>query len=203
MLKNNFIRFTVTLFIICVMASALLSFVYSQTKDKIQAQKDLEEQESLKEVLPDASDFDFIEQDTNSYYIGKDDEGKIIGYVFKTEGKGYASDIVTMVGVDVRGVANVIGGIKILSQNETPGLGSKIVEVKQDKTIWSVLLEKESSDKKEVEPKPWFQEQFQGKRIDQLEDVETITGATISSKAVIDSVKNKAKEILEIIQNDR
>ena len=93
------------------------------------------------------------------------------------------------------------GFIKILSQNETPGLGSKIIEVEQDETIWSAL----SQEKKEeaAVPKPWFQEQFRGENIDSLDQIETITGATISSTGVIDSIREKAEIILEEIKNDR
>lgn len=194
---NNFLRFGLTLCIICLIAAGLLSSVYSLTKDKIAAQKENEEKLSLNEVLPQAKDFEFIDRGENSFYIGTDAKGKIEGYAFTVEKRGYSSDIVTMVGIDSDGN---IKGIKILSQNETPGLGSKIVEVEQDKTIWSVLSKEQQE---EAPPKPWFQEQFRGKNIKNLDQIETITGATISSTAVIDSITEKAKIIIEEIKNAR
>lgn len=54
-----------------------------------------------------------------------------------------------------------VHGIKILSQKETPGLGARIEE-------------------------PWFQRQFSEEDIN---DIDTITGATISSGTVIGIVK--------------
>lgn len=197
MLGNNFLRFGLTLFIICLIAAGLLSSVYSLTKDKIAAQKESEEKLSLSEVLPQAQEFKFLDRGENSFYIGTDTKGKIVGYAFTAEKRGYSSDIVTMVGIDSEGN---IKGIKILSQNETPGLGSKIVEVEQNKTIWSALSKKQEE---EIIPRPWFQEQFRGKNIKNLDQVETITGATISSTAVIDSIKEKAKIILQEIKNAR
>lgn len=218
MQKNNYLKFGATLFIICLVASGLLSLVHSLTKDKIQDQKDNEEKMGLMDVLPKAKDFEFMDRGDNSFYVGTDAQGGIVGYAFVAEKRGYSSDIITMVGITGDGA---IQGIKILSQNETPGLGSKIVEVKEDRTIWSVLSNKSES---KVAPKPWFQEQFQGKNINDsyqidavtgatisssahvnslMSQIETITGATISSTAVIDSIKERSEVILEEIKNAR
>lgn len=194
MQRNNYLRFGATLFIICLVAAGLLNSVYSVTKDKIKAQKEKEEKLSLRDVLPQAQNFKFIDRAENSFYVGTDSQDKIVGYAFIAEKRGYSSDIRTMVGIDLDGT---IQGIKILSQNETPGLGSKIVEVKEDKTIWSALSKKSTAEKV---PKPWFQEQFRGKNIENLEEIEAITGATISSMAVVDSIKEKAEVILNEVQ---
>ena len=198
MKRNDYLKFGATLFIICLIASGLLSSVYSLTKDKIEAQKAREEKLSLEEVLPQAQNFDFIDRGENSFYVGKDAQDNIIGYAFVAEKRGYSSDIVTMVGITEDGT---IQGIKILSQNETPGLGTKIIEVESDKTIWSVLS-KESTEAISVEiPKPWFQEQFKRKNVRNLDEIEIITGATTSSETVIDSIKEKAEQILEVIKD--
>lgn len=197
MQKSNFVKFPATLFIICFVASGLLGVVYSNTKDKIQAQND--QTKSLKVVLPQAQDFRFVERGENSYYVGKVSDGTIAGYVFDAKKKGYASDIVTLVGITEEGI---ITEIKILSHNETPGLGSKISEVTQEGTIWTVLL-KDSQPQGEAEAKPWFQKRFEGHDARSLEDVDTITGATISSKAVIDSIQQKAEKIMGEINNGR
>ena len=195
MKKNDYLKFAVTLFVICLIASGLLSSVYSLTKDKIESQREEEEISSLKEVLPQAQNFSFIDRDKNSFYVGTDTNSAIVGYAFLAEKRGYSSVIITMVGISEDGK---IQGIKILSQNETPGLGTKIVEIKSDKTIWS-LLSKETTDTKVL--RPWFQEQFKGKNIKNLDEIEAITGATISSQAVIDSIKEKAGQVLDVIKN--
>jgi len=82
-----------------------------------------------------------------------------------------------MVGMDTNGI---ITRIKILSQNETPGWGTKIIQAANG------------------ESEPWFQRQFSGKEASHLDHaVDAITGATITSKAVIESVQQKAKMIIE------
>jgi len=86
--------------------------------------------------------------------------------------KGYSSDIEILVGIDKD---RKVSGLKILSQRETPGLGAKIVQ-KQ------------------------FLDQFIGKQLgDPLEpkkDIDAITGATISSRAVCNGVRQVLKSAL-------
>ncbi|MBI5873545.1 MAG: FMN-binding protein [Candidatus Omnitrophica bacterium] len=197
MLKSNYLKYAATLAIICLAASGLLSVVFNLTQPKIIYQKMLEEQASLKEVLPQAANFEPVKEGEDIiYYNAKDAGGNIIGYAFKASKKGYSSDIVTMVGVDTDGV---ISHIKILSQNETPGLGTRISEVIQKETLWDIVLKKV---KLGLPPAPWFQGQFDGKRAEALKgSVNVITGATVSSRAVIDSIENKAKEIMEKVKH--
>ena len=83
-----------------------------------------------------------------------------------------------------------ITGIKVAFQQETPGLGTKIEEIKGKDT------------------EPWFQKQFRGKRGEQLvvvrsEDpdaIEAITGATISSTAVTKSVREAVEKLKKVLE---
>ncbi len=195
--NNNYVRYAATLAIICLAASGLLSVVYNVTRPKILQQKLLEEQSSLKEVLPDAADFEAVKDGEEIlYYKALDKKGSVSGYAFKAVKRGYSSDIVTMVGMSPEGV---ISHIKIVSQNETPGLGTKICEVIQKETLWDIVLKKV---KLASAPAPWFQSQFDGKRADMLDSqISVITGASISSRAVIDSIQGKAKDVMEMIKN--
>lgn len=161
---------------ICVIASGLLAGVYSLTRPRIIIQAQKQEEATLKEVFPAAGRFQQIksEEGETVYYkvYAKDDS--FLGVAFKAYGKGYSGQIETMVGMDIIGT---IETIKILNQSETPGLGVRITE----------------------EP---FTGQFNRKKVRDLSKVQAITGATISSKAVIDSVRKKAQEIEGLIKND-
>lgn len=170
------IRYGFILALICIVASGLLAVVHSLTKLKIIAQAQEEEEMSLKEVMPQGEKFIPVKKGEEIlYYKVNDKDDKFIGVAFKAEGDGYSSDIETMVGMTKDGT---ITNIKILSQNETPGLGMQVTE-------------------------PAFLNQFSNKNIKNLNEVQAITGATISSTAVIDSVQIKAKEIQKLIQNER
>jgi electron transport complex protein RnfG len=107
------------------------------------------------------------------YYKAYDKDDRIVGVAFKANAKGYASNIETLAGMDQQGA---ITAIKIISQNETPGLGARIEE--RD-----------------------FTSQFANRDLKGLAEVQAITGATISSKAVIDSVKQKAQEVKELLKS--
>jgi electron transport complex protein RnfG len=182
MLKHGFI-----LGVICVVATGLLAVVNLLTAPRIAQQAEEELQSSLKDVLPQASRFETVNQE---YYLAWDANGQKAGVAFIAVKKGYSSEIQTLVGMQLDGT---ITAIKILSQNETPGLGTRVTEVKNDLTFIDLFRGK----KKNGQVLPWFCEQFRGRNSSDLSSVQAITGATISSRAVIDSVKEKAAAIKE------
>lgn len=198
-MRNNYLRYSATLAIICLAASGLLSVVYNITQPKIIAQKRTEEEQSLKEVFPQASRFDPVYEGQELLYykaLGASEER--LGIVFIAVRRGYSSLIQTMAALDPQGR---IINIKVLDQNETPGLGTKIVEVIQKETVWDLLLKGVKLSKP---PQPWFQAQFKGCSVRDLAgQVDTISGATITSGTVIRSVQEKGGEILERISNGR
>ncbi|MDD5019917.1 MAG: FMN-binding protein [Candidatus Omnitrophica bacterium] len=197
-MKNNFLKFAATLFIICLAASGLLSVVHRFTLPKIIEQAQAEESQSLKDVFPQAKSFEPVKKgDDVFYYKALDDKNAVLGYAFKASRRGYSSDIVTMVGM---GPDGVIRKIKILSQNETPGLGTRVTEVIQKETLWDVLLKKVQLKEK---PEPWFQAQFSGQKVETLaSSVDAISGATITSQAVIVAVQGRAGEVMEMVRHE-
>lgn len=195
---KEIVRYGFILALICIIASGLLAAVHSLTKARIIAQAQAEEKAALLEVLSEGINFEAVKAGGDIiYYKAHSKENKFVGVAFKASAKGYSSQIDTISGMTRDGA---ITAIKILNQNETPGLGTKIVEISDDTTIWDVAKGKK---KAQTIKKPWFQERFKGKKIEDLKDIQAITGATISSKAVIDSVEKKAKEIKELIENEK
>jgi electron transport complex protein RnfG len=98
-----------------------------------------------------------------------------MGVVFKAKGKGYSSVIETLVGMSLSGK---ISAIKVVSLSETPGLGMRVTENS-------------------------FCGQFDNRDALDLSQVQAISGATISSRAVIDSVSAKAGEIQGLMKNEK
>jgi electron transport complex protein RnfG len=170
---KEMLRYGFILSIICMVSAGTLSGINALTKAKIIAQAQAEEESSLKEVMPEAENFLAVKSGEKIlYYQALDKDKKVVGIVFKATGKGYSSAIETMVGMMLGGKINAI---KVLSQNETPGLGSGVAEDK-------------------------FSRQFKGNDASALREVQAITGATISSQAVINSIKKKAQEIQELLK---
>lgn len=198
---GNYIRLVVTLTAIAAAASFGLSAVYNATHEITEEYKRLEAESARMEVLPTEGGELFEETVTDSlldgepfaYYTAYASEARdeVRGYTFTAYGKGYSSTIETIVGVVSDGS---ISGVKIISQQETPGLGAKIQEVASQNTLWAVIS---GGGVDESGAKPWFQEQYRGLRAGGLtvvksqseEGILAVTGATISSEAVTGSVR--------------
>lgn len=201
---DNILRFTLVLFLVNLAAASILATVYNIAKPRIEAQKNLLERDALRQVMPESvgDRFEGVHEDGEIKYwkVFKGSGHKPAGYVFIAKRYGYSSVIETMVGIKKDAA---ITGVKILSHNETPGLGAKLVEVVSDKTVIRAFREMFSKEKKAVEkPLPYFTEQFRGLDLREIglskHGIQAITGATISSRAVVDSIKSRGLEILNV-----
>ena len=124
----------------------------------------------LREVMPLGVFFEPVKSDGQTiYYRALDAQKQLIGACFKAYGKGYSSTIETMVGMLKNGQ---VTAIKVLSQKETPGLGGRVAE-----------------------------QQFTGQFVDQqdLSRVQAVTHASISSRAVINSVSEKKAQVEKLL----
>jgi electron transport complex protein RnfG len=136
------IRLTLVLAAVTFAASLALGFVYQSTKPKIDLQDKLTKERARKIALPEAACGVFVEEEGEAidYYRGfrKADTTGFAGYVVTAEGSGYSSTIETVVGVDIYGR---ITGLRITSQQETPGLGTRIEEVLSTRTVADAIAE--------------------------------------------------------------
>lgn len=196
-------KFAFILFFVNFIAASILAATYNFTKSGIERQENLIREEALKHVMPEKIG-DRIEPVNKagsiSYWkVFKGDNPQAQGYIYVAKKYGYSSVVETMVGIKKDGT---VTGARVLSQNETPGLGAKIIEVVSNRTLFNSLKEIFSKEKspREVLP-PYFTEQFTEKNVRRLElssgGIDAIAGATISSRAVLDSIKSNGLEILD------
>jgi electron transport complex protein RnfG len=208
---GSYIRLVITLTAIAAAASFGLSAVYTATHEITEEYKRLETENARIEVLPTEGGEYFEETTTDSvldgrefvYYTAYASEAResVRGYTFAAYGKGYSSTIETIVGVVPDGS---IYGIKIVDQQETPGLGAKVQEVASNNSLWAVIMGKGVD---EAGTRPWFQEQYDGLRSADLvvvkspsqEGILAITGATISSETVTGSVRRGLTMLVSIV----
>ncbi len=117
---------TVSLFVICLVVTALLAVTNMLTAPQIQKLSKETEDKTKAEVLASADEFSdalTVSADGKDYtYYEGTASGDTIGYVFKTSAKGYGGDIDLMVGIDTSGK---VTGASILSISETAGLGTE------------------------------------------------------------------------------
>lgn len=200
---NNTVRFALVLFLVNFIAASILAGVYYVTKPRIEQEKKFAEEQAMKEVMPISTDsrFEPVKDGGEIRYwkVFKDSAYKPTGYIFIAKKYGYSSIIETMVGMKIDGS---ITGVKVINQNETPGLGAKIVEVVSNSTVYKALKGLFSKQKEAKEKiLPYFTEQFKGRDIRKIElskdGIHAITGATISSRAVVEGIREKGLEILK------
>jgi len=172
----------VSLFLACLVAAGLLSKVYTVTKVQIEKQISENMLMRLSDVLPGAKSFQEVIKD--SLWIGFDEQNQKIGLVFKTGPRGYAGPIPILVGY---GVDSMVEKIYIASPSEglkeTPGLGLQVKE-------------------------PKFKNQFTNKKFADLKllkdggSIQAITAATISSRAVVNGVREGIERYKHYIGTD-
>lgn len=158
-MKWNTLKPIVVLTIICLVVSAALVGTYTMTKPVIDAASAAEEKAALVAVLPAGTSFEKTECDVENVLEAYQDTAGA-GYVIKCQGKGFGGMITLMVGIDNDGK---ITGTKVMDHSETAGIGNQI-------------------------EKDTFQSQYVGKDFN-LEGVETISGATFSSKGFNAAIK--------------
>lgn len=155
-----------TLFVICLVVTALLAGTNMLTKDRIAEQAQITAEESRRIVLSEADTF----EETDGCYTGTRG-GEVVGYVFETEAKGYGGTVQVMTGIDTAGS---ITGVVILSHEETPGLGANAERASFTDQYKQAVPENGITLVKNKTP--------------EAGEVEALTGATITSRAVTDAV---------------
>ncbi len=173
-MKKDFIRLSGILCVITLVAALLLAWVNSLTKTKIAEAANKASEEAMQSIMTDAKDFKKV---TDTVYECSAN-GKMIGYCVTVTEKGFGGDIVMMVGIDCE---EKVRGIEVLSHSETPGLGAKMT----------------TDD---------FKKRFCGKNTElsvvktptkSPDEVQAITGATITSRAAAKGVSDARLQIEE------
>ncbi|MFQ3573755.1 MAG: RnfABCDGE type electron transport complex subunit G [Thermodesulfovibrionales bacterium] len=176
MTSKDIIKITLNLVVVYLIGGLLLAGVYAKTSPIMYKNAIVEKEKALKKLLPDADKIEKlgdwkIHDKPAEYFIAKKGE-KPIGYIIQSFGKGYSSYINVLVALDTE---LRIMKIEVLSHAETPGLGDEIET-------------------------PEFKKQFIGKGLEQIklvktetkDNIQAITGVTISSRAVTDDAVRNA-----------
>lgn len=201
MSKNSDIRIMLReagiLFAITLTAGLILGFVYELTKEPIRLQKEKAVQEACAAVFESAASFEemsyapgeeqrlLLAQEgvkIGTVYQAQAQDGELLGYVLQsTSSQGYGGNIVLYMGVALDGTLN---GVSILEISETPGLGLNAEDV---------LVPQFSGKKAES-----FTYTKTGSRADS--EIDAITGATITTRAMTNAVNGGLSVAKELIQ---
>ncbi len=164
--------------LIVTISGGVLSSWDSYTAPKIQHHRLVALRAAIADVLPEHDHYDELALSQHTLYVGRTASNESVGIAFVAEGSGFQGVISIMVGVEMD--FSGLRGIKVLEQFETPGHGTKIVIDPTHK----------------VNPY-WFSEQFVDVQTEPEitviknvpptteTEIQSITGATISSRAVV------------------
>jgi electron transport complex protein RnfG len=169
------------------MAGFLLVFVFVATEPSIKAHKAKVLRESIQEVLSGPQQFDTLfeleegalveelpvgedPEKTPQIYPGFDGNGGLIGYAIVSQDPGFQDIVKVIFGYNAE--SQQVLGMKVLESKETPGLGDKIEKDMSWVTAFQGILAPIVGVKV-------------GKNTGDAHEIDMITGATISSKAVI------------------
>ena len=141
---------------ICLVVSAALAGTYGMTEPIIEAAKKAEADAARVVVLPGGSDFKELSVSGLTNIVDAYEAGNGAGYVITGVGTGgYGGDLQVMAGI---GSDGKITAVKLMDNNETTGIGSKTGDAA-------------------------YTDQYKGKDSASLDQVEAVSGATVSSGA--------------------
>jgi electron transport complex protein RnfG len=181
---KEMLKITLSLVAIFIAAGLIMGVTYKYTSPVRFIAEKVEKEKALKEMAPDATDpivpagnWSSSHGKPYEYYLATSN-GKPVAYISSTAGKGYSSYIAMLVSLDTD---LKIKDVNILHHGETPGLGDQV----EDRTL--------------------FLDQFKGKALSQLvllktetkENIQAISGATISSRAVTNGVKDAVQTLVD------
>mgnify|MGYP001817519862 CR=1 FL=1 len=195
-------RLVATLAVAGILAGILIAFVNQHTKPIIDAYRAEQLQLAVYEVLPAAARYNTYylvdgglsadlpagakESEYKRVYAGYNEADEPVGVALSRGESGFQDVIMVIFGYDP--VEKTLSGMKVLESKETPGLGDKIFK-----------------------DQPWVDQFFAGPATPLIPvkpgsgkgtpgEIDTITGATISSKAVMAIINNAIAEWRPVLE---
>ena len=188
---GNFLKQSWLVMVAALVFGLLVAFVNGKLEGRIAENARLKLERAMQGLLTEAAEFDRSDSENSGgqemvYFVGKDGQGQIVGYAIKATGGGFADKITLLVAVDEN--LGEIEGIAVLATNETPGFGDKM------KDIWfkGQFIDAPAAEKliitKTGDPAV----------ID--DEIVAITGATITSEAVVKIVNQAVITMRQVIE---
>lgn len=187
-LSKSMTRSAIVLGLFAIIATALVAFTNSATKDRVDASKRNYTLRKLNELIPEDMHDNALDQDKRMVRNDLlDKKGEVPVYRVQKDGQitaviiscvapdGYSGRITLLVAVRRDGT---LAGVRVTEHNETPGLGDAIDTSKSD---WIKIFNNKSL---QLPPETHWRVRRDGGEFDQ------ITSATISSRAVVKATRN-------------
>ncbi len=184
------LKMVLVLTIIGIVSGLSLALVYRFADPLIRFQQLKRLKRAIFTVLPEAKDYRKEIKDGITIYRGLNSKNKPAGIAFEVKGPGFQGPIVLMVGVD-NSLSKLLG-MEVLESVETPGLGGKITSKEFKDQFKGLSIKQKITYVKNRNPST-------PKKPGQID---AITGATISSKSVVNMLNNKISLITKVLKQN-
>ncbi|MGB5357968.1 MAG: FMN-binding protein [Eudoraea sp.] len=196
--------------VIGIISALLIVLAFELTLPRVQKLKAEALEKAIFKVLPGTvstqafginTKGEFIEIENNdkpasTYYAGYNENEKLVGYAVEAAGQGYADIIRVLYGYNPN--EQILIGFQVLESKETPGLGDKIEKEQRFLDNFKALdvsLSNEGQLKNKVVTVK------QGKK-QKAWEIDGITGATISSRAIGNIIGTSTMEVIPMLFNN-
>lgn len=166
--------------VVSLISGTILVLMYNYANPFILKNRDRERTLAIFKIFPEGKNYEKKKFGENVLFEIKDGNDNVLGYIFEAEGNGYQGLIKIMAGIDT-GFKTLLG-MEILESQETPGLGQEITEQKFKVQFRGLATSPEITYVKNKKP-------------ENPNEIQAITGATISSGAVVTILNERIKEL--------
>lgn len=204
------LRMIITMGIIGLVAGALIVLTYQLTFPIIEHNKAVALERAIFEVIPGAQNKSTFRVDgralvpyagddatAREFHAGYDAEGQLVGVAIEASGQGFQDIIRILYGYSPD--CECIVGMKVLESKETPGLGDKIAKDPGFRENFAALSVALSDNNEEMRNEITLAKH--GKKSDAWQ-IEAITGATISSRAIANILRASSADAVPMIQKN-
>lgn len=174
--KSDSFMPAILLCIICLVTTGLVALTFVSTQTARDEQAAITANANRRLLCPDAAGFEpldlgaaELEAGLIEAYTALDADGGTLAWLFVAQAKGYGGQLPVMLAIDATGH---VSGLKILDNDETPGLGKKVSGL----AFYGQFIGQAADSEFSVKPS--------GEQI----GIDAVAGATISSRAVANAV---------------
>lgn len=173
--NDSIIKIAINMMMACLLSGTVIAGVYAFTEPVAIKERANAKEKAMQSLVEEVEEIKPIEGKAEWFAAMKD--GKMVAYIVPAENKGYEGTIKMVAAISPEGK---VVNFKIVSHRETPGLGDKALEPKfvnqyKDKSPDDLVVVKVPTDK----------------------NIQALTGATITSRAVTNGIKKAANEVIE------
>lgn len=194
-------KLLVTLGTAGALAGLLIVIVHQMTSPRIETYKAMKLREAVAEVLGDPDRWDTLyvvddamtetapagvdERELETVFLGYREDGTVVGFAISGAEPGFQDIVELIFGYDPE--TKSVLGMKVLASKETPGLGDKIVTDASFANEFVGALAPLEGVKA-------------GRATGAANEVDVLTGATISSRTVIDIINHRVERLAPLLE---